>query len=284
MNKKGVKLLLMAIAIAGTMGTTSYSRSISINGMSDLIKLMSQVASSTYNVDMTTVQQYQLQLEQFQNELRQIEIQVRNAQRLGEDVRNLSASNLDYLFRDMLTIQNNAKGQLNSMENVINKYNEIFYADPEDFTSLTGFTEQDMVNMKAGLIKAKTENNYMIYNGMVKAGMMAKINNDEENIRLLSQAANSAGGTLEALTVSSNILSAMHGTLIEMKSLMAAQTQIVASTNAAANKEELTYQAKWDELTKEIKDKSEKNIEAMRNSDEWKKNTDSNYDFNKKIR
>lgn len=251
--------------------TFSLSKTVSVSGMTQLLKTTTKIASTQTQMDLKMVEDGIKQAKSLENQYQQLKYEIQNLKNLGE---NISDGNIDQINRFLKQIENTKSSSMsiiNNQDRLVNEYRNIYKANPEAFENITGYNKESLDSLKRQVTKAKDQTNYMLYDAVTQAGYSAKLNDDTHNLNSLLEASKSSKGALEVLQVTNNILGAQSTTLLEIRQLLETSVKLMAgvesSKSTVGNADEkkletifIKMEKDADDQAKEINNTMNKNI------------------------
>lgn len=246
--------------------TFTLSKTVSVNGMSQLLKTTTKIASTQTQMDLKMAEDAIKQVKQLENQYQQLKYEVQNLQNLGE---NISSGNINQINNFLNQIENTKSSSmsiLNNQNRLINEYREIYKENPEAFENVTGYNQESLDEIKRQVTKAKDQTNYMLYDAVTQAGYSAKLNNDTHNLNSLLEASKSSKGALEVLQVTNNILGAQNTTLLEIRQLLETSLKLMASVESNKNTESGATEVTYKEALSDMNEKNENEMRKIENT------------------
>lgn len=224
---KKIKILLVALILS----TTSFA--IVFTGAFDYSNWL-----ANFKTQLETVKSVKNQMEQIKNQVKSVQNEYESLRNQAKNLKQLDMSlsdrNIRILENSLNEIQNlgtYAKSFIYDNEEMVDKFWDVYKEDPEKFTEITGFDEQGLAGIKKDVAKAKKASRYAVYDAMTNAGMTATIGNDEENIKKLLKASQTADGALQAIQATNNLVGNSNSILLQIRTLL--ETNIKMSGSMA---------------------------------------------------
>lgn len=252
--KKIKKFIILAILVLST--TNIYAKSISIKGITEILKVVAKIYAQQQLMGIEQVQQGMSMIQQIDNQVRQIENQQAMLKNLGQEISQGNLTNVESYYRELGYTLDEYKSTMLDVENLSKKYMESFKLNPEMFKKL-GFTKEYMEKMDKNIREARQESNNALYDVMTSKGFAAKLGADQQNLQTLLNASKNSTGVVEALQVTNNLLGQISTNISQLGVLTETANKAQAmSTNSDSQELESSKQ----ELDK-AKEAQEKNDE-----------------------
>lgn len=268
MGKILKRMVLIVLLVLST--TTVFSRSISIKGISEILKLVTKIYAQQQLMGAEQLQQGLSLMHQIENQVRQIENQYAILKQLSNEISQGNLTHLEDYYREVGYMLDSYNSIMLDTENLSKRYTELFKEKPEEFEKL-GFSEDYMEKMDKNIREARQESNTALYDIMVQKGFAAKVGADEQNLKMLLNASKTSTGVVEALQITNSILGQISanisqlGLLTETANKAQAMATNTDSQELETSKQELDKakrdQKKVDQIKmQELINKSKKSI------------------------
>lgn len=229
------KTLAIVCFILLSISTTIFSKTVSVSGMNDLLKIASQISKTQMGMETEMLDQGLSMIKQIENEKMMIEQGITNLKQLEGVISNTNIDNINLTVNKMLNLQSDANSFIYKQEKIVNEYWDLYKKSPEDFEGVTGFNPESLVALDAQVMKAKQMKDNAVYDSMVQSGFSAKLGQDRENIKMLLDASKTADGALQAQQATNNLIGQTNSTLLEIRTLLETGIKLAATVEANAN-------------------------------------------------
>lgn len=251
------KLIISAFIIIFSF---TLSKTVTVAGMSQLLKTATKIAATQTQMDLKMVEDAIKQTQALENQYEMLQYEIKNLKSLGEEISDGNINRINNFLKKIENTKENSMSMLNNQDKLVNKYREIYKANPEAFENITGYNKESLDAIKSQVTKAKDETNYMLYEAVTQAGYSAKLNYDTHNINSLLQASKSSKGALEVLQVTNNILGAQSVTLLEIRQLLETSVKLMASIESSKSTTNSASERTLDEIMANMEETSQKQI------------------------
>lgn len=268
MKKILKKLLIGALVVLST--TTIYSKSISIKGITEILKVVSKIYTQQQLMGTEQIQQGMSLITQIENQVRQIENQYTMLKRFSDELAQGNLTHLEDYYREFGYMLDSYDSIMLDTENLSKRYVELFKEKPKEFEKL-GFNQDYIEKMDRNIREARQESNTALYDVMTSKGFAAKVGADEQNLKMLLNASKTSTGVVETLQITNSILGQIStnisqlGLLSETANKAQAMSTNTDSQEMENSKVELENAKKTQKLNDQIKmqeliNKSKKSI------------------------
>lgn len=253
MRLKKIIIILMAI-----LSINSYSKSISIKGITELLKVATKIYAQQQLMGVEQIQQGMSLINQIDNQVRQIENQYAMLKNLSEQISQGNISYLEDYYREIGYMLDSYDSIMLDTQKLSNRYTELFKEKPQEFEKI-GITKEYMEKMDQNIRQARQESNTALYDVMTSKGFSAKIGADQQNLQTLLNASKSSTGVVEALQVTNSLLGKISsdinqlGILVETSNKAQAMAKNTESQEVESGKKELEIIKRNQELKEEKK-------------------------------
>lgn len=200
MRLKKIIIILMAI-----LSINSYSKSISIKGITELLKVATKIYAQQQLMGVEQIQQGMSLINQIDNQVKQIENQYAMLKNLSEQISQGNISYLEDYYREIGYMLDSYDSIMLDTQKLSNRYTELFKEKPQEFEKI-GITKEYMEKMDQNIRQARQESNTALYDVMTSKGFAAKVGADQQNLQTLLNASKSSTGIVEALQVTNSLL------------------------------------------------------------------------------
>ena len=268
MKKILKKLLIGALVVLST--TTIYSKSISIKGITEILKVVTKSYTQQQLMGTEQIQQGMSLITQIENQVRQIENQYTMLKRFSDELAQGNLTHLEDYYREFGYMLDSYDSIMLDTENLSKRYVELFKEKPKEFEKL-GFNQDYIEKMDRNIREARQESNTALYDVMTSKGFAAKVGADEQNLKMLLNASKTSTGVVETLQITNSILGQIStnisqlGLLSETANKAQAMSTNTDSQEMENSKVELENAKKTQKLNDQIKmqeliNKSKKSI------------------------
>jgi|GEM_PF-2668659 P-type conjugative transfer protein TrbJ len=268
MKKILKKLLIGALVVLST--TTIYSKSISIKGITEILKVVTKIYTQQQLMGTEQIQQGMSLITQIENQVRQIENQYTMLKRFSDELAQGNLTHLEDYYREFGYMLDSYDSIMLDTENLSKRYVELFKEKPKEFEKL-GFNQDYIEKMDRNIREARQESNTALYDVMTSKGFAAKVGADEQNLKMLLNASKTSTGVVETLQITNSILGQIStnisqlGLLSETANKAQAMSTNTDSQEMENSKVELENAKKTQKLNDQIKmqeliNKSKKSI------------------------
>lgn len=268
MKKILKKLLIGVLVVLST--TTIYSKSISIKGITEILKVLTKIYTQQQLMGTEQIQQGMSLITQIENQVRQIENQYTMLKRFSDELAQGNLTHLEDYYREFGYMLDSYDSIMLDTENLSKRYVELFKEKPKEFEKL-GFNQDYIEKMDRNIREARQESNTALYDVMTSKGFAAKVGADEQNLKMLLNASKTSTGVVETLQITNSILGQIStnisqlGLLSETANKAQAMSTNTDSQEMENSKVELENAKKTQKLNDQIKmqeliNKSKKSI------------------------
>jgi len=231
--------ILLAIALSGTTVQPTYAGIPVI----DATNLTQGILSALEAVAQTAkqIQQYQTQLRQYENMLQN---SLAPAAYIWDQAQN-TISNLENATNTLAYYQN----QLGSIDAYLDKFQDTAYYRGSPCFSSVGCTETEREAMETNRLlasEAQKKATDAIFKGLEQ--QQDNLRNDAQTLNQLQSSAQGADGQLAAIGYANQIASNQSNQLLQIRSLLMAQQNALATEMQARNNKEAQYEASSSQL------------------------------------
>lgn len=254
MKKSIKKIAIITMLLIST--TTVFPKSISIKGITEILKVVTKIYTQQQLMGTEQIQQGISLINQIENQVRQIENQYTMLKNLSEQI---SQGNIEYVYdyyRELGYMLDSYKSAMFDTQKVSDRYMELFKEKPEEFEKI-GITKEYMEKMDQNIRQARQESNTALYDIMTQKGFAAKVGADQQNLQTLLNASKSSTGIVETLQVTNSLLGKISsdinqlGVLVETSNKAQAMAKNTESQEVEHGKKELEVIKRNQELTEE---------------------------------
>ena len=277
------KKLLMILAIVVLISIPSQAGIFGGKGgggsLKEILKLLKSIDAASGANGTATLAEIETKLqviEQTKMQIEQLRMEVENFKQLGKDIKDFDLKKINNLLDRTLGFKDYASMTANQMEKKL----DTFFSD-YDGNKYKLFDKYDLDILKAQRKKLRENQQEMqksVYNNMSKNQMYANIKDQGEALKRKISTLNNVSGTLQALQAIGGILEQTNQVLLEMKQMMATNSEMKDRLEAKIQKESEISKDNSEVFQKEADAKWKKaQQEARKNS----KKTNFNINFKK---
>lgn len=261
MKKTLKKLLIGALVVLST--TTIYSKSISIKGITEILKVVTKIYTQQQLMGTEQIQQGMSLITQIDNQVRQIQNQYEMLKRLEEQISQGNILYLEDYFREFGYMIDSYDSIMLETEKLSDKYMELFKEKPQEFEKI-GITQDYMEKMDQNIREARQMSNTALYDVMTSKGFSAKLGADEQNLKTLLNASKSSTGVVETLQITNSILGQISTNISQLGLLNETATKAQAMATNTESQEIESGKKELDTIKKNQKLKEEKRLQEMK--------------------
>lgn len=230
MIKSKMKKITLAVCLIGSIGVTPIvSAGIPVIDGGNLVQNIMSVFQQ--------INQVTKQIEEYQKQLQQYETQIQNTMAPATYIWDQVQDTTENLVNAMDTLQH-YKTKLGSLENYLDKYKDVeFYLASPCFTE-TGCTQSEWEALGNNRVLSSKSLKRTIDNAIKMVDAQEEsLKKDAKTVQKIQVKATSAGGQMEALGYNNQLLSNIAHQLVQLRTMMAAQSQL-SSVKALQNQDE----------------------------------------------
>ncbi len=256
-----------------TVFSFALSKTVSVSGMTQLLKTTTKIASTQTQMDLKMVEDGIRQAKSLENQYQSLQYEIQNLKNLGEGISDGNISKINSFLKQIENTKDSSMSIINNQKRLVDEYRKIYKENPEAFEEITGFNEESLRAMNRQVTRAKDQTNYMLYDAVTQAGYSAKLNNDTHNLNSLLEASKSSKGALEVLQITNNILGAQNTTLLEIRQLLETVVKLMASVESNKNTVNSSQEKTLEVILKKL------DTDSYNQMQEIKKTTNKNIKF-----
>lgn len=247
--------------------------------LKEILKLLKSIDAASGANGTATLAEIETKLqaiEQTKMQIEQLRMEAENFKQLGKDLADFDLKRLNNLLDRTLGFKDYATMTGRQME----KNLDSFFSDYEGhgYKLLDNFDLNVLKNQRKKLRENEAEMQKSVYNNMAKNQMFANIKDQGEDLKRKINTLNNVDGTLQALQAIGGILEQTNQVLLEMKQMMAINSEMKDRLEAKVQKESEISKDNSEAFQKEADAKWKKaQEEARKNS----KKTNFNINFKK---
>ena len=247
--------------------------------LKEILKLLKSIDAASGANGTATLAEIETKLqaiEQTKMLIEQLRMEAENFKQLGKDLADFDLKRLNNLLDRTLGFKDYATMTGRQME----KNLDSFFSDYEGhgYKLLDNFDLNVLKNQRKKLRENEVEMQKSVYNNMAKNQMFANIKDQGEDLKRKINTLNNVDGTLQALQAIGGILEQTNQVLLEMKQMMAINSEMKDRLEAKVQKESEISKDNSEAFQKEADAKWKKaQEEARKNS----KKTNFNINFKK---
>lgn len=247
--------------------------------LKEILKLLKSIDAASGANGTATLAEIETKLqaiEQTKIQIEQLRMEAENFKQLGKDLADFDLKRLNNLLDRTLGFKDYATMTGRQME----KNLDSFFSDYEGhgYKLLDNFDLNVLKNQRKKLRENEVEMQKSVYNNMAKNQMFANIKDQGEDLKRKINTLNNVDGTLQALQAIGGILEQTNQVLLEMKQMMAINSEMKDRLEAKVQKESEISKDNSEAFQKEADAKWKKaQEEARKNS----KKTNFNINFKK---
>ena len=277
-----LKKISMVIIIGALLSIPVQARIFGGGGggnLGEILKLLQSIDSATGANGTATLAEIETKLQLIQQtkmQIEQLRMEVENFKQLGKDLADLDIKSINNILDRTLGFKDYATMTGKQME----KNLDTFFSDYEGhgYKLLDNFDLNILKNQRKKLRENEAEMQKSVYNNMSKNQMYANIKDQGEALKRKISTLNNVSGTLQALQAIGGILEQTNQVLLEMKQMMATNSEMKDRLEAKIQKESEISKDNSEVFQKEADAKWKKaQQEARKNS----KKTNFNINFKK---
>ena len=238
--------------------------------LKEILKLLKSIDAASGANGTATLAEIETKLqaiEQTKMQIEQLRMEAENFKQLGKDLADFDLKRLNNLLDRTLGFKDYATMTGRQME----KNLDSFFSDYEGhgYKLLDNFDLNVLKNQRKKLRENEVEMQKSVYNNMAKNQMFANIKDQGEDLKRKINTLNNVDGTLQALQAIGGILEQTNQVLLEMKQMMATNSEMKDRLEAKIQKEgeiskdnseafQKEADAKWKEAQEEARKNSKK--------------------------
>ena len=200
-------------------------------------------------------------------QIEQLRMEVENFKQLGKEFADLDIKNINNILDRTLGFKDYATMTGKQMEKSLDTFFSDY--DGHGYKLLDSFDLNILKNQRKKLRENEAEMQKSVYNNMAKNQMYANIKDQGEDLKRKINTLNNVDGTLQALQAIGGILEQTNQVLLEMKQMMATNSEMKDRLEAKIQKEgeiskdnseafQKEADAKWKEAQEEARKNSKK--------------------------
>lgn len=261
MKKILKKFLIGAIVVLST--TTIYSKSISIKGITEILKIVTKIYTQQQLMGTEQIQQGMSLITQIENQVRQIENQYTMLKRFSDELAQGNLTHLEDYYREFGYMLDSYDSIMLDTENLSKRYVELFKEKPKEFEKI-GITQDYMEKMDKNIREARQESNTALYDVMVSKGFAAKVGADEQNLKMLLEASKSSTGVVETLQITNSLLGQISANVSQLGLLSETANKAQAMATNTESQEIETSKKELEQIKNKQKNKEEEIMQKLR--------------------
>ena len=244
--------------------------------LKEILKLLKSIDAASGANGTATLAEIETKLqaiEQTKMQIEQLRMEAENFKQLGKDLADFDLKRLNNLLDRTLGFKDYATMTGRQME----KNLDSFFSDYEGhgYKLLDNFDLNVLKNQRKKLRENEVEMQKSVYNNMAKNQMFANIKDQGEDLKRKINTLNNVDGTLQALQAIGGILEQTNQVLLEMKQMMAINSEMKDRLEAKVQKEseiskdnseafQKEADAKWKKAQEEARKNSKKESKIIR--------------------
>lgn len=244
---KKAKLILCSVAFSAAAATLPAQAGIpvidSVNLSQNVLTAIESVAQT-----LTQIEQYATQIQEYQKQLEQYENQLLHSLAPVASIWDAASSTMDKLVAAQNTLEF-YQNKLGSLERYLDKYQDAdYYRNSPCFTAegCSDIEKRAMHDNMAMSSQAQKKSNDAIFKSIEQQQISLKA--DARTLTSLQQAAQGAEGQLQAIGYANQLASNQTMQLMQMRSLMVAQSNAEATRRQSEIDREAQHQANFESL------------------------------------
>ena len=240
-NKNLAAKILLVAALTGTAAQPSYAGIPVIDATNLTQGIMTAIESVAQTAKQ--IQQYQTQLQQYENMLQN---SLAPAAYIWDQAQN-TINNLENATNTLQYYQN----QLGSIDQYLDKFQDTSYYRSSPCFSSTGCTETERASMETNRLlasEAQKKASDAIFQGLEL--QQENLKDDAAQLNRLQSSAQGADGQLAAIGYANQIAANQSNQLLQIRSLLMAQQNAIATQMQAENDRQSQYEASGEQLRK----------------------------------
>lgn len=258
MRLKKIIIILMAI-----LSINSYSKSISIKGITELLKVATKIYAQQQLMGVEQIQQGMSLINQIDNQVKQIENQYAMLKNLSEQISQGNISYLEDYYREIGYMLDSYDSIMLDTQKLSNRYTELFKEKPQEFEKI-GITKEYMEKMDQNIRQARQESNTALYDVMTQKGFSAKIGADQQNLQTLLNASKSSTGVVEALQVTNSLLGKISSDINQLGILVETSNKAQAMAKNTESQEVESSKQKLEEISSRQEEKENIKLQKLK--------------------
>lgn len=187
--------------------------------------------------------QYDKQIDQFKKQKQQYELQLKNSVAPTAYMWNEAQATISNILQATNTLEH-YKNQLGDIDSYLHKFQDVAYYKTSPCFSSTGCSEAEWKNMQKNqevASESQKQANYALFKSIDQ--QQSNLKNDSRKLVRLQSNAKSAEGQMEALGHANMLASAQINQLLQIRSLLIAQQNLLATRMQATTDKEAKAQA-----------------------------------------
>nr|WP_310786452.1 hypothetical protein [Fusobacterium nucleatum] len=277
--KKFIMGIFMIILISVSAQAGIIVRRGSGGSLKEILKLLKSIDAASGANGTATLAEIETKLqaiEQTKMQIEQLRMEVENFKQLGKEFADLDIKNINNILDRTLGFKDYATMTGKQMEKSLDTFFSDY--DGHGYKLLDSFDLNILKNQRKKLRENEAEMQKSVYNNMAKNQMYANIKDQGEDLKRKINTLNNVDGTLQALQAIGGILEQTNQVLLEMKQMMATNSEMKDRLEAKIQKESEISKDNSEAFQKEADAKwKEAQAEARKNS----KKTNFNINFKK---
>jgi len=238
--------------------------------LKEILKLLKSIDAASGANGTATLAEIETKLqaiEQTKMQIEQLRMEAENFKQLGKDLADFDLKRLNNLLDRTLGFKDYATMTGKQMEKSLDTFFSDY--DGHGYKLLDSFDLNILKNQRKKLRENEAEMQKSVYNNMAKNQMYANIKDQGEDLKRKINTLNNVDGTLQALQAIGGILEQTNQVLLEMKQMMATNSEMKDRLEAKIQKEgeiskdnseafQKEADAKWKEAQEEARKNSKK--------------------------
>mgnify|MGYP000000269305 FL=1 len=268
--KKIIMGIFMIILISVSAQAGIIGRRGSGGSLKEILKLLKSIDAASGANGTATLAEIETKLqaiEQTKMQIEQLRMEVENFKQLGKEFADLDIKNINNILDRTLGFKDYATMTGKQMEKSLDTFFSDY--DGHGYKLLDSFDLNILKNQRKKLRENEAEMQKSVYNNMAKNQMYANIKDQGEDLKRKINTLNNVDGTLQALQAIGGILEQTNQVLLEMKQMMATNSEMKDRLEAKIQKEgeiskdnseafQKEADAKWKEAQEEARKNSKK--------------------------
>lgn len=236
MKKIKKKIVIIAMLLIST--TIVFPKSISIKGITEILKIVTKMSEQQHLMQLEQAQQslqfanqIANQVTQIQNQMQSLKNQALNLKALGKEISKGNLEAINQGLDKILYLKAETQSIFYKAEDINRKFSELYQNDiqiEENFARTNNIYEGIKENNKR-LAKIREQTQYVVYDAMKQADFTPKLNADKRNVEMLMERSSTTEGALQAIQAGNAILGQLASILIDIREVLSTS---VISANA----------------------------------------------------
>jgi len=236
MKKIKKKIVIIAMLLIST--TIVFPKSISIKGITEILKIVTKMSEQQHLMQLEQAQQslqfanqIANQVTQIQNQMQSLKNQALNLKALGKEISEGNLEAINQGLDKILYLKAETQSIFYKAEDINRKFSELYQKDiqiEENFARTNNIYEGIKENNKR-LAKIREQTQYVVYDAMKQADFTPKLNADKRNVEMLMERSSTTEGALQAIQAGNAILGQLASILIDIREVLSTS---VISANA----------------------------------------------------